>query len=411
MQAKRAGRKKSITMRPVPGRVQPIDSGSQTDTSRLPIASPEGLPNEEFLGDVQRILRTRRLTNGSFVHEFEGAAATYLGVPHCVAVSSCTSGLLLALRALDLRGEVILPSFTFFATAHSILWNGLKPVFADCDPGTFCVDPESVRQRISPETAAILAVHVFGNPAPVQELHEIAAQRNICVIYDAAHAFGSKVGARYVGSFGAAEVFSFSPTKLVVAGEGGMIATSDAALARRLRSARNYGDAGTSDPELIGLNARMSEFHAALALRGLDGLDQRIERRNQIRIRYMQLLRDVPGLSFQQIPLGSRSTCKDFAVVVEEAAFGRSRDWLADALLSENIEVKRYFWPPVHRQELYRGLWDGRPMPVTERISNLILNLPIYSSLRDQDVDRVCDAIFHALASARANKVATGGES
>jgi dTDP-4-amino-4,6-dideoxygalactose transaminase len=397
-------------MKPVPGRVQAIGSCKQTDTGRLPIASPEGLPSEEFLGDVQRILHTRRLTNGGFVQEFEEAAAAYLGVPHCVAVSSCTSGLLLALRALDLRGEVILPSFTFFATAHAVLWNGLKPVFADCDPETFCVDPESVCQRISLDTAAILAVHVFGNPAPVQELHEIAAQRNICVIYDAAHAFGSKIGARYAGSFGTAEVFSFSPTKLVVAGEGGMVATSDATLARRLRAARNYGDAGTSDPELIGLNARMSEFHAALALRGLNGLDRRIERRNQIRLRYLQLLREVPGLSFQRIPLGSRSACKDFAVVVEESAVGGSRDWVADALSSENIEVKRYFWPPLHQQKLYRELWDGRPLPVTERISNRILNLPIYSSLRDQDVDRVCDAILRALASAHANKEPTGRE-
>jgi dTDP-4-amino-4,6-dideoxygalactose transaminase len=380
-----------------------IAGGQPMFERRLPIASPEGLPGDEFLCDVQQILRSRQLTNAGFVREFENAAAAYLGAPHCVAVSSCTGGLALTLRALGLEGEIILPSFTFRATAHSVAWNGLKPVFADCDPETFCMDPRAVRAQLSPRTTAILAVHIFGNPANVAELEEIAAQSKAHLICDAAHGFGSKVNGQHIGTFGTAEVFSFSPTKLVVAGEGGLVATRDADLARRLRAARNYGHDGSYDPELIGLNARMSEIHAALALRGLNGLEARIERRNQIRLQYQRRLKSVPGLRFQQIPAGNHSACKDFSVLVDERAFGGSRDWLFDALQKENIDVRRYFWPPVHRQKLFSAWWDKRALPATDEISDHILNLPIYSSLTDEDVEKVCDAICRLSEFANGN--------
>jgi dTDP-4-amino-4,6-dideoxygalactose transaminase len=212
------------------------------------------------------------------------------------------------------------------------------------------------------------------------------------------------VDGRHMGTFGTAEVFSFSPTKLVVAGEGGLVATRDATLARRLRAARNYGDAGSYDPELLGLNARMSEFHAALALRGLNGLEARIERRNQIRLHYQRRLESVPGLSFQQIRRANRSACKDFSLLVDEAAFGKSRDWLFDALQKENIDVRRYFWPSVHRQNLFCESWDKRPLPITDQISDGILNLPIYSSLADQDVEKVCDAVCRVSEFANRNR-------
>lgn len=370
--------------------------GNPAFDQMLPMVAPEGLPGGEFLRDVEQILASGQLTNAAFVRRLEDAAAGYLGVPHCVAVSSCTTGLVLLLRALDLCGEVVLPSFTFHATAHAVRWNGLTPVFADCDPHTFCVDPHSVRELISPATGAILGVHIFGCPAEAAALEEIAARAGVPLLFDAAHAFGSAAGGRRIGSFGDAEVFSFSPTKLLVAGEGGLVATRDSALARRLRAARNYGDAGNYDPDLTGLNARMSEFHAALALRGLPGLEARIARRNEIRRRYLQGLEGVRGLRFQHIPEGARSTCKDFALLVDEAAFGASRDWLYEALRRDNIDARRYFWPPVHRQRLYQTLWDAGSLPATEQVSSSVLNLPIYSSLSDAAVDRVCDAVARA---------------
>jgi dTDP-4-amino-4,6-dideoxygalactose transaminase len=362
----------------------------------LPIVVPEGVPGEEFLDEVRGILASKQLTNGEHVRKFEQAVADYLGVAHCVAVSSCTVGLLLVLKALDLRGEVILPSFTFHATAHAVVWNGLTPMFADCDAKTFCVAPQAVRAQASIRTAAILVVHLFGNPAAVKDLEEIAAGLGVPLIFDSAHAFGSSSYGKRVGGFGTAEVFSFSPTKLVVAGEGGLVATGDAGLAERLRAARNYGDAGNYDPEILGVNARMTEVNAAMALHGLAGLEARIARRNEIRLRYERNLRDVAGLRFQEISANGRSTCKDFSVIVDEKQFGHSRDLLVELLHRENIQARKYFWPPVHRQKLYNTLWDGRPLPVTDVISDGVVSLPIYSSLKDESVDKVCEVIRRA---------------
>ena len=359
----------------------------------LPFVVPEVIREVEFLDDVQTILASKKLTAGMYVRRFEEAAAAYLGVKHCVAVASCTAGLLLVMKSLNLRGEAILPSFTFHATAHAVAWNGLRPVFVDCDARTFCIDVKRVREQITPQTAAILAVHIFGNPAPVRELQEIANTVGIPLVFDAAHAFGSCSMGKHIGGFGTAEVFSFSPTKLVVAGEGGLITTNDARLAEKLRAARNYGDAGNYDPEILGINARMSEMHGALALRGLSKLDTRVARRNQIRKRYERNLKDLPGIQFQEISEGDLSTCKDFSLIVNDSEFGHTRDWLIDGLRRENIDVRKYFSPPVHMQNLYRELWDGRPLPVTQQVSNAVISLPIYSSLTDESIDTVCNAI------------------
>lgn len=390
-------------MKPTTIELPAIAGGNPLFDQRLPIVSPEGLPDEGFAVEVKEILASRQLTNASRVRAFEEAAAAFLVVPHCVAVSSCSAGLLLTLRALELQGEVILPSFTFHVTAHTVVWNGLTPVFADCEPDTFCLSPEAVRMQLTSSTAAILAVHMYGHPADIAALETIAAERKIPLVFDAAHAFGSEWKGKRIGGFGTAEVFSFSPTKLLVAGEGGLVATRDEELARRLRAARNYGDPGTYDPELLGLNARMSELHAALAHRGLTGLEERIERRNQVRLAYEQRLQSVRGLGFQRLRPGCLSTCKDYSVLVEAETFRAPRDWLFEALTEENIEVKRYFYPPVHQQRLYRELWDKKPLPVTESIATQVLSLPIYSSLDDRSVGKVCDAIVRAHEYVRKN--------
>jgi dTDP-4-amino-4,6-dideoxygalactose transaminase len=335
------------------------------------------------------------LTNGKLVTRLEAAVAERLGVSHCVAVSSCTSGLILVLKVLGVRGEVVLPSFTFFATGHAVLWNGATPVFADCDSESWTVDPADVEAKITEQTQAILAVHLYGNPAPIEELQRIASRHEAKLIFDAAHAFGSCYRGIPVGGFGDAEVFSLSPTKLLVAGEGGLVCTNDATLARLLRAARNYGDAGNYDPEILGLNARMTEFNAALALAGMGLVDHKVKRHNRIAQRYTDLLHGIPGIRLQHIDNRNCCTYKDFSILVSPAEFGMHRDEVAEVLAAEGIPTKKYFHPPLHRQRLFKSnrAASSPALPNTERISEEVLSLPIYESLANENVERIVLAI------------------
>jgi dTDP-4-amino-4,6-dideoxygalactose transaminase len=339
------------------------------------------------------------ITNSSLVARLEAVVAERLRVAHCVAVSSCTSGLMLVLRALDLQGEVILPSFTFFATGHAVLWNGLRPVFADCTSDTWNLDPADVERRITKDTCGILAVHMYGNPCDVEGLAAIAARHKLKLIFDAAHAFGSRYRGRPIGQFGDAEVFSLSPTKLLVAGEGGLVTTNDAALAHRLRAGRNYGDLGAYDPEILGLNARMTEFNAALALAGIPLVDEKVDRHSRIAETYTRLLAGTPGVTFQEIDPRDTSTRKDYSIHLQSETCKQSRDKLASILLEENIETKRYFYPPLHRQKLYADYQPAarQGLKRTDSVSEGILSLPIYESLPEDTVEKIALAVRNAL--------------
>ncbi len=350
-------------------------------------------PLEEVLALYASAYREGVITNSRLVRRFEGAVAERLGVRHCVAVSSCTSGLMLVFKALGLEGEVILPSFTFFATAHSTLWNGLRPVFADCDAETWTICPEDVERKVTSRTAAILGVHLYGNPCEIETLSRIATRNRVKLLFDAAHAFGSQYQRRPVGQFGDAEVFSLSPTKLLVAGEGGLVTTNDAALAKRIRAGRNYGDSGNYDPELLGLNARMTEFNAALGLAGLRMVDAKVERHNLIAAMYTKLLGSVPGVGFQVVRPGNMSSYKDYCVHIDEAEYGISRDEVRTALFAQNIETRTYFSPAVHQQRLYR---PGPGLRRTEVLAEGILSLPIYHSLPLETVARVANTVRDA---------------
>ncbi len=335
------------------------------------------------------------ITNANLVTRFENAVCERLNVPHCVAVSSCTSGLMLAMRAMELQGEVILPSFTFFATGHAVTWNGLTPVFADCDPHTWTVDPADVERKITAKTSAILAVHMYGNPCDIEGLSRIARKHGLKLIFDSAHAFGSRFQGRPVGQFGDVEVFSLSPTKLLVAGEGGLVTTHDAELAHLLRAGRNYGDLGTYDPMMRGVNARMPEFNAALGLSGLSLMDDKLKRHNEIARSYTEMLSNVPGLTFQHVRPGDTCTFKDYSVHVNPAIFGCTRDELAAMLLAHNVETKKYFYPPMHEQKLYRQYASDpeRTLPNTISIAGGVLSLPIYESLPNETVRTVAALI------------------
>jgi dTDP-4-amino-4,6-dideoxygalactose transaminase len=351
-------------------------------------------PLDRVIASYRRLYGSGIITNGDLVARLEGAAAERLNARHCVAVSSCTAGLLLTMRAMDLRGDVLLPSFTFFATGHALLWNRLRPVFVDIDPETWTIDPSAVKRSLTRRTSAILGVHLYGNPCAIEELSSIAAGGRVKLLFDAAHAFGSEFGGSPVGGFGDAEVFSLSPTKILVAGEGGLVTTNDATLARRLRAARNYGDAGTYDCELLGINARLSEFHAALALNGLESVRTKVERHNDIARTYDKVFGRMRGLRLQTVRTGNVSTYKDYSVHVDAAQFGMTREDLAHALKSENIETRKYFYPPLHKQKLYGKFHRNEgTLPVTEAVSSGILSLPIGPCFNDQTVAAVAYAI------------------
>ncbi len=364
----------------------------------VPIVRPELPDAARLLGHYARLLASGQITNGASVRALEQAAARYLGVPECVAVSSCTSGLMLAERCLGLRGRVIVPSFTFFATAHSLLWNGLEPVLVDCDPRTWTLDPACARRALErvPGVSAILAVHVFGNPAHVAELAALARDAGVRLVFDAAHAFGARWSGGPVGGAGDAEVFSLSPTKLLVAGEGGLITTRDPDLARALRAARNYGDAGDYDCALLGLNARMTEFQAALALASLPHVDAHVARRRRLAAVYESVLGSEPGLRFQHVQPGGATSRKDFSLVIDPARFGTSAAAVQSALARDNVQTRRYFDPPLHRQRLYRRYYrpDVDPLENTEAISRGVLSLPIYPALADPDAVRIARRIL-----------------
>jgi dTDP-4-amino-4,6-dideoxygalactose transaminase len=372
-----------------------IHGGQPVFSQRFRFIRPTLPALDSVVGQYRSAYENGLITNADIVGKFEAAVAERLQVKHCIAVSSCTSGLMMSLRGLGVTGEVILPSFTFFATGHSARWNSLTPVFADCDPDTWNVDVNDVERKITERTRALLIVHLYGNPANVEALTKIAERHSLKLIFDGAHAFGSQYRGKPIGSFGDAEVFSLSPTKLLVAGEGGLVTTNDASLAKAIRLMRNYGDGGAYDPEWIGMNARMSEFNAALGLTGLAEVDDRVRRRNQIARMYDEQLASLPGLRFQKVDHRDVNTFKDYSIHVTPESFGMTRDELAEGLLAENIETKKYFYPPMHMQTLYQQFHNagGRDLKVTEQVTGGILSLPIYELLPDSTIEKVALAI------------------
>lgn len=357
----------------------------------LPFVRPSVPPLERVTARLQPSYDRGMLTNGPLVRELEAEAATRLGADHVVAVSSCTAGLMLSLRALQLEGPVVLPSFTFSASAHAVAWNGLEPRFVECDEASFQVDPEAVAADLA-GAGAVLATHVFGAPCAAETLEKTAAAAGIPIVFDSAHAFGAFRGNRPVGTFGRAEIFSMSPTKVVVAGEGGLVATNDSDVAASVRMGRDYGNPGDYDTRFVGLNARLSELHAALALESLAGFDERLVRRRAIAARYGEALAAVPGVTAQHIDAGDRSTFKDFTVVIADDVFGLGRDDLRRALTAEGIDTRCYFSPPVHRQQSYASLVE-RLLAVTDSVAARVVSLPIYETLSDADVDLVAKVI------------------
>lgn len=384
-----------MTRRPV------VLGGDPAFPEGLPLVRPTIQDVPSIARSLESVLASGMLTNGPVVRRLEETAAAFLGVREVVAVSSCTAGLMLVLQAMNARGRVVVPSFTFAATAHAIRWAGGLPDWADIDAETLTLDPASAALGAG-GASAIMAVHLYGNPCNVEGLQRQADAARIPLVYDAAHALGSRRRQRAIGGFGTAEVFSLSPTKVVVAGEGGLVATNDGGLAETVRIGRDYGNPGDYDCLFPGLNARMSELHATIGLASLRGLDARVSRRTELVERFQSAVRGLPGCTFPAVDPGDVSTFKDMTVLIDAGGFGLGADALGVALRREGIDSRRYYHPPVHRQRCYAGEPPRRPLPVTDAAAARVLTLPLWSHMRDEQIDRLAETmmVLHAYAEA-----------
>ncbi|MGW4379088.1 DegT/DnrJ/EryC1/StrS family aminotransferase [Kitasatospora sp. NPDC004531] len=383
-------------------------------------AFPDGLPltrvrvpdRERLLGRLAEVLDSGMLTNGPTVRELEERAAELLGVPHVVAVSNCTAGLMLVLQAagVDGRRPVLMPGFTFSATAHAAHWAGGVPLFAEAREQDITLDPADAEARLkaADSPAALMATHVYGTPCQVEELQRLADATGLPLVYDAAHGLGSARRGVPIGNFGLAEVFSMSPTKVAVAGEGGLVATRDAALAATLRTARDYGNPGDYDTLFPGLNARMSELHAAVGLNWLAGLPERVAHRGALVAEFARATAGLPGLRLALPEDGDTSTFKDLTLILDADAFGLSSRQLAAALRAEGIDTRRYFHPPVHRQRAYAHLGQAEELPRTDRLADSVLTVPLWSHMNAVTVRRVADAVVRVRSFAPRVREALG---
>lgn len=361
----------------------------------VPIIQPTLPTLSEITTQVEEILSTRMITNHKYVAKLEIELKEYFKVQNVVALSNCTTGLLLLGKSLNLKGEVITPSFSFSATSLALVWLGIKPIFVDCDFEKFTIDPDKIVEKLTSKTTAILATHIFGNPCDIKALENIAEDHKLKLIFDSAHGAGSIYQGKKISNFGSGESFSMSPTKVLTAGEGGLVTTNNDKLANDIRVGRNYGNPGDYNTAYIGLSGRMAEFSAILALKSLEMLEKNVNHRQKLALHYQQKLSKLPGIRFQKIEENSRSSYKDFAIVIDSDKFGLSRDVLYDALNAENIMTKKYFYPPIHEQFAFKPYLKDQNLDLssTIKVSENILCLPIYSHMETSLLDKICDSI------------------
>lgn len=362
----------------------------------LHVNAPYVADRAGFERRAQRLLERNWLTNnGPEVSELEARCQAILGVGHCIAVASATTGMELVLRALPDRGEVILPAFTFVSTAGALVKCGFRPVFVDIDPSTGNLDPEAAEREIRDSTVAIIATHLWGRAADTQALERLAEEKGVALVFDAAHAFGARHLGKRVGSFGQCEVFSLHATKAVQGFEGGLITTDCPHLADQLRLLRNFGFSDYDDVTLVGSNGKMSEIHAAMANSNLVALQSICDRSQAVFEVYLENLADLPALTVDR---GHATPDAPWQYVVVKTRNTHDRDSLLRCLHGESILARRYFYPGTHRLAPYRQ-YKRAELPNTERLAQRVLVLPGGASLEPRDAERVCEAVRRSLGA------------
>ena len=359
------------------------------------VTQPQLPPLSEFIPYLEQIWETKILSNGGPFHQqLEAALCEYLEVEHLALFTNATIGLITALQALRISGEVITTPYSFVATAHSLLWNGIKPVFVDIDPRTLNLDPAKIEAAITPQTTAIMPVHCYGNPCDVDAIERIADNYNLKVIYDAAHAFGVKCHCGSILKHGDLSVLSFHATKVFNTFEGGAIICPDEKTKVRIDHLKNFGFVDETTVVAAGINGKMSEINAAFGLLQLKSIDAALERRAVIAGRYRELLADVPGIRIPPPSTAMKGNNAYFPVMVE-SSYGISRDALYQKLKEQQIFARRYFYPLITDFPMYRGLPSAAPanLPVAYAAAQQVLCLPISPNISDEDVCRVVSCI------------------
>ncbi|MEI8373579.1 MAG: DegT/DnrJ/EryC1/StrS family aminotransferase [Planctomycetota bacterium] len=379
-------------------------SGKPAFAHPLHVGRPNLGDRDKLLQRLNDVLDRRWVTNaGRYVQEFESVIAEIVGVRHCIAMCNATVALEILIRAAGLSGEVIIPSFTFIATAHALQWQEITPVFADIDPRTHNLDPARVEEMITPRTTGIIGVHLWGRACDVEGLQDIADRHHLKLLFDAAHAFGCSHRGKMAGSFGQAEVFSFHGTKFVNSGEGGAVVTDDDEIAAKIRLMKNFGFAGPDRVVYLGTNGKMSEFCAALGLTNLESMQDIIATNRKHYEHYRSELRGLPGITMVDYSGAEKANYQYIVLEVDAKTAGISRDSLLRVLHAENVLARRYFYPGCHRMEPYKSYYPhaGLLLPHTESLCERVLLLPNGTTLTENDVTLICRLIQKAVNGGR----------
>ncbi|NPA95552.1 MAG: dTDP-4-dehydro-6-deoxyglucose aminotransferase, partial [Thermodesulfobacteria bacterium] len=330
-----------------------------------------------------------------------------VGVKHCIAMCNGTIALEIAIRALEMKGEVIVPSMTFVATAHALQWQEITPVFCDIAPETHTIDPNKIESLITPRTSGIIGVHLWGNPCDIDKIQRIALDHGLKLLFDAAHAFCTSYKGRMIGSFGHAEIFSFHATKIFNTFEGGAVLTNDSYLARKIRLMQNFGFDGLDNVTYIGINGKMSEISAAMGLVNLEQLEEFIEHNYQNYLTYSKLIENIPGISILKYNEKEKNNYQYIIVEIDKSVFGVNRDDLVNILRAENILARRYFYPGCHRMEPYRSYFPhaGLLLPITEKKLKRIMVLPTGTQVTTQDIEKIIELLKFIHTKAKEVKI------
>lgn len=362
----------------------------------ITVTSPLLPDLKEFEKSLEDIWSRKWLTNnGEYHKKLEAALSEYLGVPYLSLFTNGTLPLITALQALRITGEVITTPYSFVATTHSIWWNGIKPVFVDVEEKTGNIDPAKIEAAITPRTTAIMPVHVYGTPCRTDEIQKIADKYGLKVIYDAAHAFGVKVGGRSVLEEGDISTLSFHATKVFNTVEGGALICRDEATKKRIDYLKNFGFADEVTVVAPGINSKMDEFRSSYGLLNLKQVDKAIESRKATALKYREGLKDVPGVRWLEDIEGVRHNYSYFPLFIDEEKYGMSRDELYARLKEHNILGRRYFYPLISEFSTYRGLESAAPenLPVAHKLASSVICLPMYAFMEEEDVERVVECV------------------